>query len=451
MTAAIPGPTSNTLGLDFLGQFKTDPLGTMTHLKDEFGDIVNVKFGPVNWLLCNHPDHIKEVFVTNWRTYGKTDRFKQILSSVDGQGLVLTEGDFWLRQRRIIQPSFNHERLVKDYALVMEEETNRHIANWRDGMELNLHDEMTALTLKVTSRVFFDVDASSEAQVLADAVSVVSKILYQEFNDIVPLPDWLPLPTKAEKRKAVETIDRFIYKVIEKHKNDPGGNTVVAMLLNAKDVEGDGKGMSDRQVRDEAITMFNAGHDSTAAALTWTWYELLRHKDIYRQFLEQVDSASGNKIPDLTSLSAIPLAEQSVKEALRLYPPAWLLPRQCNQDVELAGYQLKKGYLINMSPFVMQRDARFFENPNEFNPSRFAPDKEKAMYPFSFFPFGAGPRSCIGREFALMEMQLLMAIISQRFEFILHPDSKNVQLNPMVSLEPKDGVKATIVERKRGG
>lgn len=450
MTTAIPGPKSHSFGLDFLDRFKSDPLGTMTHLKGEFGDIVNVKFGPVNWVLCNHPDHIKEIYVTNWRNYGKTDRFKQVLSSVDGQGLVLTEGDFWLRQRRIIQPSFNHERLIKDYSLAMEQETNKHIANWRDGMEINLHDEMTALTLKVTAKVFFDVDASSDAQQLAESVSVVSKIMYQEFNDIIPLPDWLPIPSKAEKRKAVDTIDRFIYKVIEKHKNDPGGNTVVAMLLNAKDVEGDGKGMSDQQVRDEAITMFNAGHDSTAAALTWTWYELLRHGEIYKQLLEQVDNATGSKIPDLSSLSAIPLAGQSVKEALRLYPPAWVIPRQCNQDVDLAGYQLKKGSLINTSPFVIQRDERFFEKPNEFNPTRFAPEKEKAMYPFSFFPFGAGPRSCIGREFALMEMQLLIAIISQRFEFILHPDSQDVQLNPMVSLEPKGGVKARIIERKRG-
>lgn len=450
MTATVPpGPKSKVFGFDFLTRFKEDPLGTSTGLKDEYGDIVLLEFGTVDWVLCNHPDAVKEIYVTNWRQYGKTDRFKQVLSSVDGQGLVITEGDFWLRQRRIIQPSFSHERLVKDYAQVMIDETRRHLENWTDGMTLNLQDEMTAISLKIAARIFFDVDATAEANELADAVSTISRLLFNEFSDAFPLPDWLPIPSKFEKRRAIETLDRFIYKVIEKHKRNPELHTVVSMLLNARDVEGDGGGMSEEQVRDEAITMFNAGHDSTAAAMTWTWYEVLKHTEIYADMLREVDAAYGDESPAVRAPSATPLLERCIKEALRLYPPAWLIPRQCNEDIDFFGYRLKKGTLLNTSPFVIQRDSRFFENPIEFHPQRFERDREKAIYPHSFFPFGAGPRACIGRDFALMEMQLVIALIAQRFEFKLQPESRNISLNPMVSLEAKEPIKVKIRERSK--
>jgi cytochrome P450 len=447
MKTIPPGPTSHVFGLDYLNRFKNEPLGTACALRDEFGDIVLLKFGPEEWLMCNHPDAVKEIFVTNWRHYGKTDRFKQLISSVDGQGLVVSEGDLWRKQRRIIQPSFNQERLVKEYAKQIVNETSQHIAQWKTGTIIDLHEEMTSITLKLAARIFFDVDASSEVKELAEAVYTISKVLFQEFSDAFPLPDWIPIPSKIEKRNAIKTLDKFIYGVIEKHKINPDSHTIVSMLLNAKDVEGDGLGMSEKQVRDEAITMFNAGHDTTAAALSWTWYLLLTHPEIYKSLLQEVDTACGGSQPDASSLHLIPLAAQCNKEAMRLYPPVWMIPRQADQDMELFGYSIKKGSMMNVSPFVIQRDARFFENPNEFIPSRFSAENEKSIYPHSFFPFGAGPRSCIGKEFALMEMPLVMVVISQQFEFELEPDSKNIGMKPIVSLEPDYPIRVRIRSR----
>jgi len=390
--------------------------------------------------MCNHPDAVKEIFVTNWRKFGKTDRFKQLIGSVDGQGLVVSEGDLWRKQRRIIQPSFSHELIIKEHAASIVRETTQHISNWKPGTILNLHDEMTAITLKIAARIFFDVDATSEAKDLADSVSTLSRILYQEFSELVPLPDWLPFPSKIEKRKAIATLDKFIYGVIEKHKKDPELHTVVSMLLNARDTEGDGSGMSEVQVRDEAITLFNAGHDTTATALAWSFYLILRDDQICEKVNAEIDAACRNNKPNVGCLPLVPLTVQCIKEAMRMYAPVWMIPRQCNENVEFFGYHLKKGTQLNVSPYVIQRDPRFFENPDQFLPDRFSAENEKSIYPNAFFPFGAGPRSCIGREFSMMEMPLIVATISQQFRLDLEADSKNIGMNPLVSLEPKEPI-----------
>lgn len=430
------------MGIDFVGKFKRDPLGTAEWLAREFGDFSHLKLGPYDWYTLIHPDQVKDILVTRNKIFGKTDRFKSVLGSVDGKGLVLSEGELWLKQRRIIQPLFHHERL-EHYARIMTEAAANACLKWSDGTGLDFADEMTHITLTIIARVLFGVNIESQAKELGDAVSLLSHVLYNEFSDFFQMPDWLPLPSKTAKRKAVQTIDNFINRALES--NAAGEDNMTARLLAAVDHEGDGTGMSRTQARDEAITMFNAGHDTSAAALAWAFYLLARHKDVYDEFLTQVDALPSDA-PTIKDLEKAPLALWITKEALRLYPPAWTIPRQVIEDVELCGYELKTGALVNFFPWVTQRDERFWENANSFVPSRFAPVNEHKLNPFAFFPFGAGPRSCIGREFAMMEMQLILITVSRRFRVRL-VSSEEILPNPLLSLEPKGGVPVTLEAR----
>ncbi len=455
-TKLAPGPTSSgMLGLDFPNQFKRDPLETAMKLKQEWGDFICIKIGPVHWYLLNHPDQVKEVFVTRHREFGKTDRFKQVISSVDGNGLVVSEGDFWLKQRRTIQPIFHHDRL-NTYTSVIVAKTHEALTSFRPGQNVDMSEEMTKLTLRAISKILFGLDVNEEAQQLGDAVTVLSQVMLKEFSDILYLPDWLPLPSKNQKRKATRTIDSFIYKAISAHQTSDSGGTfdgtaagsdLLAMLLCAKDPEGDDQLMSTQQVRNEAITLFNAGHDSTAAALSWTWYLLMKHPDVYEKVIAEVDAVLGSEPATFKSLPSLKMTKAVIKEALRLYPPAWVIPRKALDDTEIAGYRIPKGSILNFFCYVIQRDERFFEQPDSFRPERFLPENEQALNPFAFFPFGYGPRGCIGKDLALMEMELIVATISQKVKFRLRTPHEEIKPNPLVSLEPLGGVDAVVVAR----
>lgn len=444
MNTFPPGPkTTMPLGLDFPEKFKADPLGTAAMMRD-LGDISHVRMGPVDWYQINTPELIKEVFVTKSKVFGKTDRFKKILSTVDGQGLVLSEGEFWLRQRRIIQPSFNHDKLA-DYGRIMVEKTDEIITKWKNDQKLDLLEEMTHTTLGVISKILFGTDVGADAKKLGDAVNTISVCLYREFSDIFLFPEWLPLPSKIEKHKAVAVLDDMIERAMQRSDNEGEQNTIIASILAAVDTEGDGKGMTREQARDEAITMFNAGHDSTAAALAWCWYLLCRNEAVYTEFIAQVDMLAG-KSPNFMDLAKVPMAVEIAKETLRLYPPAWTVPRQANEETELDGYTIPKGALANMFPYILQRDPRYFDRPEEFLPSRFSKDNEHKIPNFAWVPFGAGPRACIGKDFALMEMQLVLIRVAQRFRFKLQDDGQ-IEVNPIISLEPKGGVPVVACAR----
>lgn len=433
-----PGPKAGILGLDFVKHFKNDALGTAARLKHEFGDFVHVKAGPQHWFMFNHPDQVKDVMLTRAKIFGKTDMFKRVLSSVDGNGLVVSEGDFWLKQRRTINPAFSHAS-VAEYAKTMLDETEKFIARWEPGMTLDLANEMTRLTLTIAARSFFNADVSESAQELGDAVTTISQAMLHEFYEIFPVPEWVPLPSKLAKRNAIETIDRFIYASIEAHRNSSTpGTDVLSMLLKARDPEG-GEAMTERQIRDEAITLFNAGHDSTAAALSWAWYLLLKNPNEYDKMVSSLVTNNSDGSNDRCEA-----ALQVSKETLRLYPPAWTLPRQAHEDTEIAGFDIPAGSLINFFPYVMQRDERFFQDPEAFNPERFNDENENKIYPFSYFPFGAGPRACIGKEMALAEMNIVLTTISKKFRFELVAGQGEIEPVPLVSLEQKDGVKVIV-------
>jgi cytochrome P450 len=446
-TKLPPGPHSALLGLDLVQHFKNEPLQFAEHLKKEFGDVVYLKIGPVDWFMLSHPDYVKEVFVTRSKEFGKTEQFKRIIRSVDGNGLVASEGDFWLKQRRTINPTFAHDKL-SEYADVMAVKIASHIDRWKAGQELDIAQAMTDITLSVSAKIFLGVDVEGREREFGDAVTTVSRAMFKEFTELLPVPDWLPLPSKIEKQQAIKLINSLCREGIDQQKKEPTPGSMLNLLIHARDTEGSGSGMPEEQVMAEAMTMFNAGHDSTAAGLSWTWYELMRNPHTYAHLIAQTDSAVvGKNLPRFANLAKTPYSAQAAKEALRLYPPAWILPRQALNDCEVGGYKIPRGAAMNVFPFVIQRDERFFPDPLKYEPERFSAENEHSIYPFSWFPFGAGPRACIGREFALLEMQLILTMVTQRFKLEFAPGQGPVELNPITSLEPKGGIRVSLIPR----
>lgn len=446
MTILPPGPKSSLLGLEHAQEFRQDPLGYAFQLRQDFGDAVLLKIGPVNWVLLSHPDYVKEILVTRSKEFAKSEQFKRIIRSVDGNGLVASEGDFWLKQRRTIQPTFGHDKLSQ-YAQIMAAKVSNYLKRWQPAAQVDIAQEMTNMTLAVSAKLFLGVDVEGREQEIGDAVTTVSQAMYREFTDLLPLPDWLPLPTKLEKRQAVATIDRLCLEGIAQQKSCPSASSMLGLLLATGDTESGGTRMSDAQVLAEAKTMFNGGHDSTAAALAWSWYLLLTNAKTYEKLLQQTEQIAPAGLSGFGDFGQATYSRQVAKEALRLYPPAWLLPRQTLANTTVGRYTVPKGTSVNLIPYLIQRDERFFPAPDTFDPERFNAENEPQQYPFSWFPFGAGPRSCIGREFALLEMQIIMTLVTQKYRLELVPEQKAVQMRPLISLEPKGPIRVSLIPR----
>jgi cytochrome P450 len=441
-----PGPKSRFFGLSLARRFRDEPLQFGRDMHRDHGDLVYLRMGPVRAYMVFHPTLIREVLVTRSRCYGKLPRQKRAMGRMAGNGLVLSEGDFWLRQRRLMQPAFHATRL-KGYADVMVAHARRLIESWRPGTDFNVADEMTRLSLGITAKVLFDVDPGEEATRLGDAVTVVSQAMMREMSELIPTPEWLPLPWKRRGRAARREVDAFIRRVIrERRASGEDRGDLLSMLLLAVDEQGDGGGMTDEQARDEAVTLFNGGHDSTSAGLAWTWHLLSTHPDEQASVSAEVAAvldrrpATADDVPRLASVT------RAIKEAIRLYPPVWAFPRECIDDTEIGGYPVPKGSWVYLFPSVTHRDARWFPDPDKFVPERFAAEAEAKLPPLAYFPFGGGPRVCIGSTFALTEMTLVVATVLQRFHVAPTPGREQVSPDPLMSLEPRGGVWLRLTE-----
>lgn len=439
-----PGPK----GLPFIGSlidYFRDPLGFLTKISREYGDIVYCTVGSRKMYLLNNPDHIKDVLVTHNRNFTKSralERAKIVL----GEGLLTNEGESHLRQRRIIQPVFHHKR-IKTYGKVMADYGSRAGRGWRDGDTVDIHTEMTRLTLAVVSKTIFDADVESESdeivKYLTDLVGLFTRFVFP-FSEIL---DKLPLPGNTKAREAIKRLDDFIYRLIEERRSDMGAiDDFLTMLLQAQDEEGDGKGMSDRQVRDEAITLFLAGQETMANTLTWTWYLLSQNPEAERKLQEEIDTVLAGRAPSVEDLGRLPYTHNVFKETLRLYPAAWALARRAINDYQVGGYIVPSGTDIFMSQFVVQRDPRYYPDPLKYDPNRWGADEESSLPKFAYFPFGGGPRRCIGEPFAWMEGVLITAAIASHWKMRLAPNHK-VALDPLITIRPKYGMKM-IVERR---
>ena len=327
------------------------------------------RLGPVRAYLVNHPRLIREVLVAKHKHFQRPKWITQPLAKIDGNGLVLSEGPFWQRQRRLMQPAFASRRF-EPYANATVDYTLGMLEGWSNGTEVNIADEMTQLTLRIIAKTLFGVELAGQAERLGEAVRIISETFVAEAGHPIHLPDWLPLPAKRRKRWAIRTLDEMVRGIIrERRASGEDHGDLLSMLLLAVDEEGDGRGMTDEKARDEAMTLFNAGHDTTAAALAWIWYLVASHPAIEDRLIEEIDAVLGGKPPTLADLVRLPYVEMVVKESLRLYPPTWsLLPREVVEPVEIGGYGIARGSWIYVFPYVTQRDPRFFKNPRDVRP-----------------------------------------------------------------------------------
>jgi cytochrome P450 len=440
-----PGPRGKPL-FGHLFAFRRDPIGFLMSITRDYGDIVHFRVGPRNVFLFNHPDYIKDVLVTHNRNFIKSrglERTKFLL----GEGLLTSEGDFHHRQRRLIQPAFHRQRIAA-YASVMTDYGGRMGERWQDGATVDIAQEMKRLTLAIAGKTLFNADVESEANEIGDALTIAMDEWRTRVLPFSELFDKLPLPGNRRLQRAQNRLDETVYRIINEHRaSGVDQGDLLSILLRAQDEEGDGCQMTDRQLRDEALTILLAGHETTANALTWVWYLLSEHPDVERTLHAEIDRVLGGSPPTFNNVPCLQYTEMVFAEAMRLYPPAWIIGRRAIDDYEVANYLLPAGSVIFMSPYVMHRDPRYFPSPLTFDPSRWTPESRASRPKFSYFPFGGGPRQCIGEGFAWVEGVIIIATLAQKWRMRLVSDHP-VELQPLVTLRPRYGMRMTL-ERRR--
>jgi len=411
----------------------------------EHGDVVHFKLGPQDLFLLNNPDFIRDVLVTNNRNFVKS-RGLEMAKKFLGESLLTSEGEFHRRQRRLAQPAFHRQR-INAYAEIMIDHATRTRDRWNDGQALDIWHEMMRLTLAIVGKTLFDADVEGEAPEIRQALTDVMQLFERMTNPLAAILDKLPLPSNIRWVKAKARLDETIYRIInERRASREDRGDLLSMLLLAHDVEGDGSGMSDQQVRDEAMTLFVAGHETTANALTWTWYLLSQNAEVEAKLHREIDSVLDDRNPTAADVLRLPYTEMVLAESMRMYPPAWTLGRRVLSDYEIGKYVLPAGSIVLMSPWVMHHDERFYPDHNRFDPERWTPEAREARPKFSYFPFGGGPRVCIGEQFAWMEGVLLIATLAQRWKLSL-AEGQRVEPRAMITLRPRYGM-AMLVERR---
>jgi len=419
--------------------FRRDPLTFMLESARNYGDIVFFKFGPQDLYLLNHPDYIRDVLVTNNRNFVKS-RGLQMAKRFLGESLLTSEGDFHRRQRRLAQPAFHRQR-INGYAEVMSEYAGRTRGRWHHGETLDLWQEMMRLTLAIVGKTLFDADVEAEAPQIGAALTDVMQLFERITNPFGGLLQKLPLPGNYRWLRAKQRLDETIYRIInDRRASGEDRGDLLSMLLLAQDEEGDGGSMNNQQLRDEAMTLFVAGHETTANALTWTWYLLSQNPEAEAKLHEEIDAILGGALPTADDVVRLRYTEMIFAESMRLYPPAWILGRRVLSDYEVGGYTIPANSIVLMSPWVMHRDPRYYPEPHKFDPERWTPEAREARPKFAYFPFGGGPRVCIGEQFAWMEGALLISAIAQKWSLRLAPGHQ-VEPRAMITLRPRYGMR----------
>jgi cytochrome P450 len=442
-----PGPKRNYLRR-FLILFRRRPLEFLQEAAKKYGDVVYLNAGKHNVFLLNHPEYIKDVLVTHQNNFTK-GRGLEVAKRFLGEGLLTSEGDFHTRQRRLSQPAFHQDRIA-EYAKVMVEYTKKRQNQWEDGETFEITQEMRSLTLAIVAKTLFDADIESESKDVGDALSSLMNIFDKTLNlPFLNFFEKIPfLPMNRKFKEARNKLDGIVYRMIQDHR--AGGKDrgdLLSMLLMSKDMELDGGVMSDEQLRDEVMTLFIAGHETTANALSWTWYLLSQHPAVYQKLQTELDNVLKGKFPTITDVEKLSFTRMVFSESMRIYPPAWVIGRRPMNDYPVGNYVLPAKSFILLSQYVMHHDERYYPEPFEFKPERWTLEEIEKRPKFSYFPFGGGGRQCIGESFAWMEGILVIACIAQNWQFDLVP-GKTVEPYPVITLRPKTGIKMIPKRRK---
>lgn len=419
-------------------QMRRDPLGLLTEARRRHGDFVRFRLGPYRVHLLAHPDQIAHVLQKNPRNYLK-DGYEHI--KIVGNGLLASEGDFWRRQRRIVQPAFHRERL-ESMARTMTATTENMLQRWgaRVGEDpLDVDAEMSRLTLEITGRTLFGADVTGEAGEVGRALQTVLTLGFQRTGRFWPVPLGIPTPDNRRYGAAAKRLNAVVDGLISgRRESGESRQDLLSMLLEARDESGEG--MKPRQMREEAMTILTAGYETTARALTWTWYLLDAHPEVQEKLDKELDTVLGDRPPGFEDLGKLSYTEMVFKESMRLLPPVWGLSRLVAEEDEVGGYRVPKGSRVVISQYVTHRHPDLWEEPESFDPERFTPERSAGRPKYAYFPFSGGPRQCVGNSFATMEAKLILATVARRYRLSLVPGHP-VEPEPSFTLKPRYGMR----------
>jgi cytochrome P450 len=450
MLPYAPGPKPRRL-LGSMADLEHEPLEWLAQMGRTYGDVVRFRFGLERSNMVLHPDGIRHVLQENHLNYRKSLDY-QNLKPMFGEGLVTSEGDLWKRQRRLAQPAFHRQRLGATVSVMVrrtDEILQRLDAFASSGEPFDLHAQMSELALLIVSEVLFGADLSGEVSRVGPEVSRILEILTYRMRTLWQLvPIWVPTPKSLRFHRSRALLDRIVNDLIAARRGRPDGpapGDLLAMLMEARDAD-TGAGMSDRQLRDEVMTLFLAGHETTANALTWTFMLLARAPAAAARLHSEIDQVLGARAPGFEDLPRLAFTSRVIDESLRLYPPVWVVTRAALAPDAIGGYRIDPGDNMLLSQYLTHRHADFWEHPEVFDPDRFLPERSAGRPRFAYFPFGGGPRQCIGNQFALMEAAAVLARIAQRFEISLVPEHR-IELDPSITLRPRNGVQVRAQRR----
>ena len=443
-----PGPR----GYPFLGmlpQLRSDPIGVFLDAADRYGDIVHLKAGPYHGYLVSNPADIKHVLQDNYRNYHKSPLYERLKDGI-GEGLLTSEDSFWLRQRRLAQPAFHRQRIA-GMADVMVDTAEEMLARWErpasEGQPVDLVDEMMHLTQRIIVRTMFSTDLGPAAEIVNRTWPVINKRIGETFW-ATKLETRLPLPANRRFRRALAELERVVYRIIaDRRRSGREEPDLLSMFLSARDEE-TGEVMTDRHLRDEVMTMLLAGHETTSLVLSWTFLLLSGHPDVVTRLTDEVGLVIGERRARFADADALIYTRMVLDEAMRLYPPAWGFSRLALNDDRLSDYRVPAGSIVFLIPYVVHRRPALWPDPERFDPERFRPEPAADRPRFAYFPFGGGPRHCIGQQFALLEAQLILATVMRRYRVQLAPGQQIVP-EPLITLRPKPGIRAIVAARAR--
>jgi cytochrome P450 len=436
-----PGPKGNFLTGNLV-DFKNDPMGLLERCARDHGDIVRLHFFTRPVYLLSHPDYVDQVLGKQQHNFAIT-RAPKDAGGIFGNGMFTTSGAEWRRSRRAAQPAFNHNK-VPTYGELIVSETNRWTERWRDGETRNLHKEMVHLTLGIVARLLFDADISEDLTEFSASLDLIREhywLWWTRLSSLLPVA----IPTRANLgiQRAFRSLDEVACRITRDHSPDSGDN----LLSFFRDAAGPrGNPRAERQLRDDAMTLLVTGYETTAAALAWCWYLIATHPEAEHKLEDELDSVLGERQPAFADLGSLSYARMVAFESMRLYPPAWALNRIAVEKCEIGGYPIPKGASVLMSQWVIHRDSRFFESPEEFRPERWDGDLAARLPKYAYFPFGGGQRTCIGREFAILQLLLTLVTVARKFRFRLTTGSP-VEREASIILRPKGGLPMVIRQR----
>jgi cytochrome P450 len=441
-SARPPGPKGTLLGGN-VRQFRAALLNFLLETGREYGPLASFRIGPRRVFLASGPDLIEQVLVTDAKHYIKhfgARAFKPVL----GNGLVTSEGAFWHRQRKLIQPAF-HKIRVQSYAQIMAELTDQMLDSWSPGKSVQIDYEFEALTSKIALKTLFDLEDPGDRQRFSGTLKLAFELMNGRLRRIFKLPLWVPTPANLRLQGAVGELDRTVEGFIAsgRSRRDIGDDLLSRLLVAQHE---DGTRMSDLQLRDEAMTLYLAGHETTALTLAWSWYLLSQNPNVENRLVSEWQDVLAGATPTADQLHRLPYTAAVIAESMRLYPPVYVIGREATDDLELGGYRVKRGYTVLMSQWVNHRDPRYFPEPEEFRPERWENGLAKRIPKFAYYPFGGGQRLCVGSSFALMEATIILAAVGQRYRFTLDPDAV-IGIKPQITLLPANGIPATLERR----